>query len=295
MTNQGDEANPTQRASRDKSTAGVDGKDGKGKERAAPFSDRLQASGRMVLNATAAAQPPLNGSDSGKASAGPASTNRSQSLISESTLSEASRSRSTPGLGRSLRNNPYTPSQASAGYEQFLNQALQLRDTFEPVDHKGRCLQSRSFQKQAASDGSNAVQVLSMPEEEPNYSESNELLSEQEAARLREAFFANGTSHSTWNHLLSFSPDFVLDPSSSHAARSHMGTDDTRVARAVWLQQWQDVLNSYTDEVWGDLGSLVEEAKSEIETSRAHIDTRSPESKALDRLRQILAHVRGQA
>lgn len=296
MTDQSDEADPTLPAPRDISTAGADGKKGgKGKEKAVTFGDRLQASSRMVLNATAAAQPSLNGSGSGKASAGPTSTYRNESLLSESTISEASRSRSTPGLGNSLKENPDVPGQASAGYEQFLNQAPQIRDTFQHVDHSGHCLQSQSFRKQTASDGSDVIQLLSMPDEEPNYSESNELLSEQEAARLRKAFFANGTSHPTWDRLLSFSPEFILDPGSSHTARSHMGTEDTIVARDIWLQQWQDVLNSYTDEVWGDLGSLVEEAKREIETSRSYTDTRSPESKALDRLRQLLAHVRGQA
>lgn len=296
MTDQSDEADPTHAAPREMSETGADGKkDSKGKEKAVTFGDRLQASGRMLLHATAAGQPSLNGSSSGKAFAGPASTNRSENLISETTTSEASRSRSTPRLGNSLRNKHDVPGQASAGYEQFLDQAPQMRDMFQPVDHNGHSIQSQSIREQTASDGSDVIQLLSMPEEEPNYSESNELLSEQETARLREAFFANGTSHPTWDRLLSFSPEFVSDPGNSHAARSHMGTEDTIVARDLWLQQWQDVLGSYTDEVWGDLEPLVEEAKREIETSRLRTDTRSPESKALDRLRQLLAHVRGQA
>ncbi|MBP0718385.1 hypothetical protein J8I33_34355, partial [Burkholderia sp. AcTa6-5] len=66
--------------------------------------------------------------------------------------------------------------------------------------------------------------------------------------------------------------------------------------RQVWLQQWGGVLEAYTDEVWGDLDALVAKAKSEVDELTANPDASSAgnaELKALGRLRQILAHVRG--
>ncbi len=296
MAEQGDNADPAHPAPQDNSTARAEAtKNGKGKERATPFGDRLQASSRMALNAAVTAQPSLAGSSSsGKASAGLASTNQNKGLVSESTLLEASRGHCTPGLGDSLRVYPHASGQASAEYDQFLSATPQMQDTFQPILQSSQSVQSQSFHRQTAADGADVIQLLSMPEDQPNYSEFDELLSAQEAARLRKAFFANSTSQSPWGRLLSFSPEFILDPSSSHEAKSHMGTEDPIVARDIWLQQWHDVLCSYTDEVWGDLGSLVEEAKRDIETIQSHADTRSPESKALGRLRQLLAHIRGQ-
>ncbi|TQV96024.1 hypothetical protein V2A60_001177 [Cordyceps javanica] len=214
--------------------------------------------------------------------------------MSEPALSEASRHHGTPGLGASLRNNSHVFDQTSPQYEQFLHAAPQMEDSFQSTFHHIESEQSQPFREQATTDGADVVQLLSVPEEEPIYSEFDELLTENEVARLREAFFANGTSQPAWNHLLSFYPAFVSDPNRSREAISFMGTEDTAVAHETWLGQWHNVLNSYTDEVWGDLGSLVEEARHEIQEIASRTDNPSPESKALDRLRQILAHVRGQ-
>ncbi|KAJ6786879.1 hypothetical protein PWT90_00020 [Aphanocladium album] len=295
MASQGDDATPPHQASRDKPVERIEGeKNGKGKEREATIGDRLQASGRMALNAALPARPSLAGSGGDKTATGSSSATRNGVSVSGSALSESSRSYGSRGISESLRRSSPASASASTQYDEFLNAGPQMQDAFQASVQGSRSTQSQSFRGQVASDGADIIQLLSMPEEEPNYSEFDELLSEDEATRLREAFFANSASQPRWDHLLNFTPAFILDPSNSHEARLLMGVDDTSVARDLWLQQWRGVLSSYTDEVWGDLGSLVAEAKQEIEANTSHIDMRDPESKALDRLRQILAHVRGQ-
>ncbi|KAJ3499336.1 hypothetical protein NLG97_g429 [Lecanicillium saksenae] len=296
MASHGDGAVPPDGAPKDSPVKGIEGNEsGKGKERAATFGERLQASGRMALNAAVPARPSLASSSGGdKATAGSGSVARNGASVSEPALSESSRIHDSRAIGDSLRRESPASTQASAQYDGFLNAGPQLQDTFHAVIEGNHSPLSRSFQNQMDSDGADVIDLLSMAEKEPNYSEFDELLSEEEATRLREAFFAHGASQPRWDHLLNFTPAFVLDAGNSHEARSLMGTEDTSAAHDMWLQQWHDVLCSYTDEVWGDLGSLVAEAKHEIETNNSHTDLRNPESKALDRLRQILAHVRGQ-
>lgn len=58
-----------------------------------------------------------------------------------------------------------------------------------------------------------------------------------------------------------------------------------------WREQWDCVLNRYTDEVWGGLLPLVQEARKEVEELRN--DPASTEQpKALRRLGAILGHLR---
>ncbi|KAM3499918.1 hypothetical protein MY11210_009574 [Beauveria gryllotalpidicola] len=294
MESDGVDTGPPQEASYDVSTTGAaPKKDSKGKEREITFGGRLQASGRMALNAAIAAKPSLAGPSNGKPSAGRTSPTQDEGPISKTSLSEASHSHGTPALGGSLRKDPHTFSQSSFQYDEFLNATPQMQDAFQPTIQSGESVHNSSFREQTTADGADVVKLLSMPEEEPKHAEFDELLSEQEAARLREAFFANSASRPALDRLLGFSPGFVLDANLSCEAKSHTGIEDTGVARDIWLQQWHDVLSSYTDEVWGDLRFLVEGAKREIETARSQEGTRSPESKALERLRQILAHIRG--
>ncbi|KAJ2983756.1 hypothetical protein NQ176_g450 [Zarea fungicola] len=274
---------------------------GKGKGKEASFSDRLQASGRMALNSVVEPQPSL--SRPGSTKAGAASTSRDQSSLSEHPRAEAPRSRDGQVLGDSLRSHETVSQQASDQYDHFLNAPPQMQNPRQP-DHLTRPqVQSQSFLEQTAADGGAVIHLLSIPDEEPNYLEFDEALSDYEIARLRDAFFSNGSSQPTWDRLLNFSPDFVVESGSSDRAVTHMGTRDILAAHTAWLQQWHDVLSSYTDEVWGDLGSLAKDARQEIEEIEARIsytetdmetDTRTPESKALERLRQILSHVRRQ-
>ena len=58
-----------------------------------------------------------------------------------------------------------------------------------------------------------------------------------------------------------------------------------------WREQWDGVLNRYTDEVWGDLLPLVKEARKEVEELR-NDPSSTEQPKALRRLGAILGHLR---
>ncbi|KAF7559594.1 hypothetical protein G7046_g4582 [Stylonectria norvegica] len=148
-------------------------------------------------------------------------------------------------------------------------------------------------------DGSAVVNLLDGPSDEVDAAifghVQDEDLSPEAVAKLHEALFASTTTESRWDDLLNFTPDFVAHPNMSSDAQLHLGTQDPTEARSIWLHQWNDVLSAYTDQVWGDLEPLAAEARREVEelTTEEAVPGRTPETKALDRLRQILAHVRG--
>ncbi|KAK2609045.1 hypothetical protein QQS21_002415 [Conoideocrella luteorostrata] len=144
-------------------------------------------------------------------------------------------------------------------------------------------------------DGLDVVELLSRPDqcESPMIPEPNEL-TPFEAARLREAMFASGSAWPFWDQLLNFNPDFMAKPEISGTDfQAHLGTQDPEEARGIWLRQWNDVLSSYTDEVWGDLSPLATMARQEIRQWTDDGASRNPNTKALGRLRLVLAHVRG--
>ncbi|RYO93920.1 hypothetical protein DL766_002906 [Monosporascus sp. MC13-8B] len=126
-------------------------------------------------------------------------------------------------------------------------------------------------------------------------------LSTEEQAALRRALFLDGgqwrqkPARDDWEDTLNFFPDFMLSGAWRDADVSrHLGTSDPGEARATWVNHWQDVLSSYTDEVWGDLSSLVGEAREELRALSKPDETSSPlTAGALQRLQQILTHVRG--
>ncbi|PHH79445.1 hypothetical protein CDD80_4789 [Ophiocordyceps camponoti-rufipedis] len=106
-----------------------------------------------------------------------------------------------------------------------------------------------------------------------------------EASRLREALF---TTPTPWSQLLDFNPDFAS--LSREHLRLHFGTADVAAARNIWLQQWSDVLESYTEHVWGHLGPLAADARREVQLQLAQDD--DDDGPALRRLRMVLAHLR---
>jgi len=62
--------------------------------------------------------------------------------------------------------------------------------------------------------------------------------------------------------------------------------------RELWLSEWNDVLNGYTDEVWGDLLPTVQTARTQLEEMRTGVN--NLDTKAIARLKMILGHVRQQ-
>lgn len=147
-------------------------------------------------------------------------------------------------------------------------------------------------------DGSAVLELLSTPDEldkvysitEDDYSGDTRV-----AETLHNALFKGPSSRNVpWDHLLNFNPSFVGTPKGDRIeAHNQLGTGDIDEARRMWVNQWRDVLSSYTDEVWGALEPLVEAARQEVEASDVvGIDTVGAKG-ALGRLRMILAHVRG--
>lgn len=161
-----------------------------------------------------------------------------------------------------------------------------------------------SIQAQQTLDGQEVVDLLSQPDLPPDTSDDVNI-SEADLASLRRALFSDenenvALSSADWNNALNFIPDFLLWPEDEnqasgavHNSSMHLGLADSTEAGQTWLDQWNRVLTSYTDEVWGDLGALVQEAREEVnQLEEASPEKPAPETKAIRRLRQVLAHVR---
>ncbi|KAH7030816.1 uncharacterized protein B0I36DRAFT_322521 [Microdochium trichocladiopsis] len=138
-------------------------------------------------------------------------------------------------------------------------------------------------------------------------SEDEPIFSEEERISLRRALFGDGLDGTgdrpiDWNNLLNFVPSYVaVNDSDLGAAKermAHMGTDQLGESQRVWEEQWAQVLTRYTDEVWGDLSSLVREARREVENAETEqpgpVAVGDPSGfPALRRLQQILGQIRG--
>ncbi|KAK1781357.1 hypothetical protein QBC45DRAFT_64960 [Copromyces sp. CBS 386.78] len=126
-------------------------------------------------------------------------------------------------------------------------------------------------------------------------------ISPDDMASLRKALFGNDLDSSSspiaWDHALNFIPPSLLGfdgTSTASSTRDLVGTDDVSEVWEAWIDQWSRVLTGYHDEVWGDLGALVEEAKKEVkQLEEVKPGERPPEPTALLRLRAILGHLRG--
>jgi hypothetical protein len=68
-----------------------------------------------------------------------------------------------------------------------------------------------------------------------------------------------------------------------------LATLPTEDERELWLSEWEDVLNGYSDQVWGDILPTVKAAKSELEDVRT--GSAALGSKTIARLKMILGHV----
>ncbi|KAF4462915.1 hypothetical protein FALBO_10276 [Fusarium albosuccineum] len=273
--------------------------------------DRLQASGRLALNAFGTG-PDLTGQQpAGKGSSGGSSIERVSSGAGEAS---SHRLRSA-APGETLRSQAHLASGASAqAFDDFVG-ADSVLDTEDLGRHHYHPPQSQQTQpkgqavaEQERLDGAAVVNLLDDPSgeldavllgaEDPDAEDDG--LTQEAAAKLREALFPanSASSGSRWDDLLNFNPEFLTQPGAEAEAemRLHLGTTDTAEARSNWLQLWGNVLTGYTDHVWGDLEPLAAEARREVEELKARdpeVPGPPPETKALDRLRQILSHVRG--
>jgi hypothetical protein len=122
-------------------------------------------------------------------------------------------------------------------------------------------------------------------------------MTSEELGVLRRALLEGSPSREpAWNDALNFVPDFISNGGSSEEYRQlaqHLGVSDTVEARNIWFSQWENVLSSYTDEVWGDLSPIVMAAREELQGISTSPEGTAHGLNAVRRLQQILAHVRG--
>ncbi|KAJ4295771.1 hypothetical protein N0V88_004473 [Collariella sp. IMI 366227] len=173
-----------------------------------------------------------------------------------------------------------------------------------PVEARAAELPSQSILEQEAKDGADVVALLlSDGDLDQVFEQVHAPASEEDLAGLRKALFdeeaGHGSSPIPWDNVLNFIPEYLqahTAPATSQGANLslHLGSADPEEGWQTWIGQWSRVLTSYQDEVWGDLGALVEEARAEVqrieETKAGEIP---PKPKALLRLRAILGHLRG--
>lgn len=175
------------------------------------------------------------------------------------------------------------------------------RVSAEPV---GTGRTSQSVAEQEAHDGADVVALLSSDRAlEPVFETANEPASQSGLSGLRRALFGEEPDHDTpsiaWDNVLNFIPEYLQahTPAGIRPADDlfmHMGTTDAGEGWQTWISQWSRVLTSYQDEVWGDLGALVEEARTEVERIKeTKPGEKPPEPTSLLRLRAILGHLRG--
>ncbi|KAK8095417.1 hypothetical protein PG999_013439 [Apiospora kogelbergensis] len=188
------------------------------------------------------------------------------------------------------------PSSFPAAYQDS------IRDT---LVNTSSTVETPSAAEHAQRDGMDVVKLLESTDynsvAEPD--EAGVTLPLDEAAALRRALFPDQDSKNPKHHdidwnILNFFPNFITDSSPRWGYTelpNHMGVTDPIEARDLWVNQWQNVLSGYTDEIWGDLGSLVDEARQEVEEASARDPDAvgPPEMPALRRLRQVLNHIRG--
>ncbi|KAK8139928.1 hypothetical protein PG984_001051 [Apiospora sp. TS-2023a] len=236
--------------------------------------------------------PPDLAASGMRSSAGPAEPSasfKSAHMEEHAASQEAAFSAFSDGEGAQLMSLSVAD---QAGAENHLNSNSAVAKTTTTAEHAQR-------------DGMDVVKLLDGTDynsvTEPD--EANATLTQAEAADLRRALFHDEDSKEPKQHnidwnILNFFPDFLSDgrPRWGYTELpNHMGVTDPIEARDLWVKQWQHVLSDYTDEVWGDLGSLVDEARHEVEeaSTREPDATGPPEMPALRRLRQVLNHIRG--
>ncbi|KAI0839005.1 hypothetical protein F5Y06DRAFT_37336 [Hypoxylon sp. FL0890] len=198
----------------------------------------------------------------------------------------------------------HAPGESS--FSSFLNSTSTL-EVMEPgyLDREGRGqrndLEPGQMSQSAAimaTDGMDVVSLLDSGYDEVEDAEF--FLTDDERVALRHRLFENGEASrrnpqrvEQWENILNFFPDIKTNSNGIQEYADLLGTSDLEEARSIWINQWQRVLSSYTDEVWGDLTPLVDEAREELTSLSRSREASPAKPKALRRLQQILHHVRG--
>ncbi|KAH6646489.1 hypothetical protein BKA67DRAFT_541452 [Truncatella angustata] len=278
---------------------------------------------RLASSAVALGNSLLSNPDTETRLLGPEKTGGASDTTTRSTIGEASRHKAKTGsstdLGSSFRaSQTYDYVQREeAAFSRFLDgidksgpssidSSAQLIGGLEDNTPLSAPQMTQTFHDSrfANNDGQEVVKLLDTAYDDVLQADPEPSLSQEDEASLRQALFGSdvisGESSqdiSDWANLLNFVPEYISNGASSwghNELLQHLGTSDVQEASNLWAEQWGNVLSRYTDEVWGDLGSLVEEAKKEARHIQESGREATPsEATAILRLRQILAHVRG--
>lgn len=117
-------------------------------------------------------------------------------------------------------------------------------------------------------------------------------LSLSETSRLKHLLFDDcKPSAFPWDHLLNFWPqrDTVLKA----AANPNSSMAYSEGESSLWFEQWKNVLTRYNSQVWGELALDVEKASVEVDLAKGSSSREYVNLGALQRLQQVLSHLRG--
>ncbi|KAI1154806.1 hypothetical protein F4825DRAFT_410625 [Nemania diffusa] len=204
--------------------------------------------------------------------------------------------RSTPGQGRG--------NSAEDNFSAFLGIAQDTSSSELGENGPSQKLAPRHLTHAATAamnDGSEVVDLLeTAPTLDEDGDEDGLYMTNKALLSLRKALFEEGLSTGTsWDDVLNFVPEFLSNHSMGDGEEyqqlaRHLGVSNVAEARDIWVGQWEAVLSSYTDEVWGDLGPLVMAARQELQSIPTNPEgTTTSSLNAVRRLQQLLAHVRG--
>ncbi|OLN92871.1 hypothetical protein CCHL11_08828 [Colletotrichum chlorophyti] len=290
---------------------------GKEKEVAAPTADISDGSqdgssfvARLATSATNLSRSALTGrlDPEGLQSGASSKSQPMATFSSSSSVHESAHRGATAVFGqpntRPSADSAFASSRqsSSATGDSPFRDFMQARASVPYVGHPSNL--PSDVKEQEARDGQEIVDLLNGPGDWGDYGYGDDddsnfqtFISPQEEISLRMALFSSNEKRvpCNWDSLLNFEPDYLQGNDKIAEIHQHFGVADARKARAMWMDSWSDVLTSYTDEVWGDLGSLAREAHREIQEARVDggQETDTGGMRALLRLRQILAHVRG--
>jgi hypothetical protein len=187
--------------------------------------------------------------------------------------------------------DPFTPSSTES--EVILPHQVSLERVWNnavPSDHAAR--EYTSVEEQQMRDGEGVLNLLNEPGSAMELLDST--FSEDEVVKWNLTDGQLMVLRGMVNEL--FPPgELPVAPPADHplnlipVAESLAGDE----GRQMWIEQWNGVLTRYTDEVWGDLLPLVEEAREEVQSIEDGMtDTVDGPPKALRRLGLILGHIR---
>ncbi|ETS86792.1 hypothetical protein PFICI_00620 [Pestalotiopsis fici W106-1] len=270
----------------------------------------------LALGSSLLTTPDIGALGSPTIKAGPASNTGLGTALGETSNSKRQTSASSGDSIRSAQVQGHIQREEAA-FAQFLDgvdssavsenvpENVPNRLVCDSLNREGTVFQSQSdaSHRLADSDGLEVVKLLDAGYDEVMLMDPVIPLSKPQELRLKQALFGEGSNAdeagkqaSDWSNILNFVPEYISNGSSGwgyNELSGHLGTSDTLEASEIWADQWGDVLSRYTDEVWGDLGSLVQEAREEARKIQKHEGDSGPsETKALMRLRQILSHIR---